>query len=228
MTLNQLQTGVQVVGDGATVTARAGKLGDAIVSELHGRFYEQNYRGNIFTGGLTTLTSISNVTFTTATSGVTATPVIGLYNPATNTKNLVLIQALLSVAITASTNTGCGGFVWAYATGQNAISTGATPINAGSLLASGSNAKVLNGVAVTGMTGSLSLLRASALNGGSAGNFSFVGTAVGQVTSLAGADTENFDGSLIIPPGGVLGLFATSTPVAHSAVAGMAWEEVPV
>ena len=40
--------------------------------------------------------------------------------------------------------------------------------------------------------------------------------------------TENFDGSLIIPPGYVLALMATTTPVAHSAVSNILWEEVPL
>lgn len=229
MSLLQGAVGIQNnLDSSAPVTARLGRQGDQIVSELHGRFYEQALRGNMYHGGLNVLTSISNVTFTVATTGVTATPIIGLYNPASNNKNLVVSQAVLQAIVNASTNTGCGGFVWMCATGQNAISTGATPINAATLLASGSNAKVLNGVALTGLTGVIAALRASALNGGSGASFSFVGTAVGQATLANGSDVENFDGSLIVPPGGVIGLFATTTPVGHSAIAAIVWEEVLV
>ena len=32
----------------------------------------------------------------------------------------------------------------------------------------------------------------------------------------------------IAPPGGVLALLATTTPVAHSASSGLVWEEVPL
>jgi hypothetical protein len=45
------------------------------------------------------------------------------------------------------------------------------------------------------------------------------------MTSYSGG-VENFDGSLIVPPGGVLALMAVTTPVAQSAVAGIVWEEV--
>ena len=77
MSLLQGVVGPQTLQDGATVNLRTGKGGDAIVSELHGRFYEQNYRGNLYSGGLAALTSINNATFTVATTGATATPIAG-------------------------------------------------------------------------------------------------------------------------------------------------------
>ena len=42
------------------------------------------------------------------------------------------------------------------------------------------------------------------------------------------SSVENFDGSLIVPPGGVLALLGHTTPVAHSAAAEILWEEVSV
>jgi hypothetical protein len=44
-----------------------------------------------------------------------------------------------------------------------------------------------------------------------------------QVTSI-----ENLDGGIIIPPGGVIALLATTTPVAHSVVPSILWEELPI
>jgi hypothetical protein len=46
-------------------------------------------------------------------------------------------------------------------------------------------------------------------------------------TQALGAQ-ELFDGSVIVPPGGVIALLATTTPAAHSAVSALVWEEVPV
>src|SRR5712691_5749074 len=107
MPLQQLVVGAQSVGDGTFPTARGGKTGETIVTELHGRFYEQNYRTGLYSGGMT-LTSISNVTFTTGTLGATCTPVIGLWNPSTSPVNLIILQAMLGVTITAATKTGGG------------------------------------------------------------------------------------------------------------------------
>ena len=36
------------IGASTQIKARSGQLGDLIVSELHGRYYETNYRRNLF------------------------------------------------------------------------------------------------------------------------------------------------------------------------------------
>ena len=43
----QTQTGASYQQNGAYAALRGGKQGDGIISELHGRFYEQNYNGNL-------------------------------------------------------------------------------------------------------------------------------------------------------------------------------------
>ena len=207
---------------------RQGNQGDMVVSELHGRLYEQAYRGNLYYGGTTALTTINNATFTIATTGVTATPIVGLYNPLSNSAtNLVVLQATLACTLTALAATGGGPYVWMVSTGNNAISTGNTPYNRKTLTSAGSFAKVFGGAALTGMTGTLAAMAGSALGGGSYSNASFTATAAGPQTLLQGF-VENFDGSLIVPPGGVLALMATTTPAAHSVTSSLLWEEVPV
>ena len=57
-------TSTQSAAPGSTPTMRMGQLGDVVVSELHGRFYEQTYRGSLFSGGISALTSISAATIT--------------------------------------------------------------------------------------------------------------------------------------------------------------------
>jgi len=229
MPTNQINVGPQNQLDGAQgIIARGGRQGEQVFSELHGRLWEATRSGSVFHSGLTTLTSINNATFTTATPGATGTPIVGVWNPVGSGVNLEIVQATLTAVVTAATNTGAGGFVWMVSTGNSAITTGSAPWNARTLTQSGSLTKNVSGVALTGLTTNLATIRGSALNGGSGANFSFVGTAVGQVTFPPSASVENFDGSLLIPPGGVLALMATSTPVAHSAVAGLVWIEVPV
>jgi hypothetical protein len=173
------------------------------------------------------LTAINNATFTSATTGVTATPIIGIWNPLNNPKYCIIEQAQLAVVMTALAATGPGGFVWMTSAGNALITTGLTPINSLSFLAGGSAVKGFAGAALTGMSGTLVVLRGSGLGGGSAENVSFTATAVGMQTQQI-TQVENIDGSIVVPPGGVLALMATTTPVAHSVVAGLVWEEVPL
>ena len=74
----------QSIAPGTVVALRSGQLGDTIVSELHGRFYEQTYRGNVYTGGITAVTALSTNTITLT---ATTTPILGLWN---NLSNAVL------------------------------------------------------------------------------------------------------------------------------------------
>lgn len=219
--------GETIVADGAPTQApaRTGRLNELILSQLRGRWYEQNFRGRIFSGGMT-LTSINNATFTTATLGATGTPIAGIWNPINSGVNAEMLLAILNVSITAATATGCGGFGWYYSTGNAAQpATGAKGLS-GYLGATG---KVQNmaGVALTGLTNNLTLLRPSGLFGGLIKNISSVETAVGQNIGQTGSPEEHLGGSIIVPPGGILALLCGTTPVAHSAWAGMLWAEVP-
>lgn len=223
----QGQTGPQGPNqDGSIAIFRAGKLGEQMTSQLQARFYEQCYRGNMYSGGMA-LTSISNAIWTTATTDATSKGIVGIYNPSSSGVNAVLLQAHVNCVITAATNTGCGGFNWMSATGQSGLTLGSTPLNRLTLAASGSKCKDMSGIALTGLSGASSVRQGSSISTGSSANFSFVGTAAGQATANV-AGFENFDGGLIVPPGGVFFLAANTTPVAHSAVSGLLWVEVPV
>lgn len=223
---SQLKAGPIQIGDSVPFTQRGGRQGDGIISELHGRFYESAYRGNLFSGGMP-LTSIAAATFTTATLGATCTPIIGIWNPLSSVVNASILQARLQAIITALQNTGGGGFMWATSTGNSAISTGNAPLNRKTLAASGSACKDMSGVALTGLTNNLVVREAAGLAGGNAFNIATLDTAAGFSTMLA-PSIENVDGSILVPPGGVLALLCTTTPVALSAASGMFWEEVPV
>ncbi len=195
--------------------------------EMAGAFYEQNYRAALFSAGMS-MTSISNATYTLATLGNTVTAVVGVWNPATSLVNLVMLQAVVNVSQTALQATGAGGFVWAMSTGNTAITTGAAPLNRKSLALSGSVAKDLTNTAPTGLTNNLVVRFASAHGGGSAIGTAFLATQAGAQTQQIAPNVENFDGSLIVPPGGFLALLASLTPVGHSAASSLLWEEVPV
>jgi len=84
-------------GNNAIVNGRSGQLGDAIVSELHGRYYETTYRGNSF------LLSVSTAAAVTAYTGAAAgTPMLALFNPTGSGKNAVLNKAAIGNVVAAS------------------------------------------------------------------------------------------------------------------------------
>lgn len=218
---------VNLTGGTATQPVRQGNQADVIISELNGRFYEHNARGRTYSGGMT-LTSINNVTFTSGTLGATCTPIAGIWNPGNSGLNAVILQAVLAMTVTALINTGGGPYVWAASVGNlvNPITTGLLPWSRKTLTQIGSAMKNMAGVALTGLTNNLIVLGASALGGGRFSNINGPDTAVGWSTTLAGF-SENLDGQMIVPPGGVLALLATTTPVAHSAASNLLWNEVP-
>jgi hypothetical protein len=205
---------------------RIGTTGELAVSDTHGRFYEANVRGTLFSGGMG-MTSISNATYTSATLGNTVTAVAGVWNPSTSVVNLVILQAVLAVSQTALQATGPGGFVWASSVGNTAITAGNAPLSRRTLALSGSSAKDLTNVAPTGLTNNLVVRHASSLGGGSAIGVAFLATQAGAQTQQVALNVENVDGGIIVPPGGFLALLATVTPVGHSAASALLWEEVP-
>jgi|GEM_PF-1332192 len=228
----QGQTGKQT---GQNIPLGVGEFSEALVTELMARFYEQTYRGNTYSTGMQ-LTAINNATFTTAdglsgtlATAATSTPIIGIWNPPQSGVNAVILQATLAIVETALTATGPGAFVWAAYNNQSAITVAsqAVPVNRKTLTAAGSQCKGLSGLALTGLTTVGAFLGASALCGGSVYNISSIATAAGFHTQQA-SETENIDGSIIVPPGGILALYCATTPVAHSAASGLVWAETAI
>lgn len=220
------RVGPDTLQDGAEAKFRQGKSAEQIIQQLHGRLYEANYRGALYSGGMG-LTAINAATFTTGTLGATCTPVVGVWNPTGSGVNVVVLQAVLSLTMTALQATGGAPFAWASSIGNGAITTGAQPFSRSTGIASGSNVRDMTNVALTGLTNNLVVRHAAALGGGSAEAAAFLATAVGMQTQQA-PWVEQIDGAMFVPPGGVLALLATTTPVAHSASSALLWEEVAV
>ena len=216
--------------DGSTPAGgfRQGKLGSLVVHESHGRFFEQNYRGNIFSIGCSkTALSANTIALTSS-----ATPILGVWNPPQSPVNLVLLQASLQQAANTLTAPVPPGYlVWASSIGNGAISTGSAPFNRKALAASGSQAKAFpGGVALTGLTNNLVIFEGADFPNLS--DLTDAGTVVASTSSsnaTAGAQgVQNFDGSLIVPPGGVLALLNTNSTTTYSVAGRLMWEEVPV
>jgi len=216
--LNQLQVGPQEVGNGSTPTASGGKQAETLVSQYHGRYYTQTYQGNVYSAGSKT-TALSA---TTIALDATSTPIVAVWNPANSLVNLSILYAECLITVVANSAVNGGGFVWATSTNNAAISTGAAPLNRKSLLNAGSQAKAFNGgTALTGLTNNLVVQFAA--------NFPGI-YAAGAATALGvpspGAPPEFIDGSIIVPPGGVLALLNTVSTTTISVQSTLVWEEV--
>ena len=217
---------------GTALNFRQGATGEIVMSELNGRLYEQTARGNTYSTSLTTVTSIANATFSygngssaTLATAAASTPILGVWNNSSTT-NLVLLQATLQTIFTATTATTAQPFTWVVFAPTNTLTNGsaATPLNRKTMLASGSIAKGYCGLALTGLANVMSAGAnfTSALGGG----VQISGSQTVTVAPASGNWVENFDGSLIVPPGAVLGLFSNTTPVAVSAAGTLLWAEV--
>lgn len=224
--LAEVRTGTLISSDAAVNPARSDKTGSLVITDGHGRFQEAALRNGLFSVGMT-VTSISNVSFTTGTLGATGTPIIGIWNPVGSGKNAVILQARLQLITTAlSTPTGPGCLMWCTAVQQSAISTGITPLSRLSLIASGSVCKGYANTALTGLSGNLTVQEAAGFSTFVI-NATAAETAAGFLTAGAGG-VDNIDGAFIVPPGGVLALLCTTTPVVISAASSILWEEVTI
>ena len=205
-------------------TFRGGNLNELVVSEGRGRFAEANYRGTLFRGGMT-LTALTANTIALTSS---ATPIIGLYNPATSPVNLEVEQAALSVvANNLTSGAGPGVFVWAWSVGNTASLTAALQgVNGKSLQAAGGYGKYFTiATALTGLTNNVVIQEEADFPSPSGLTY----TTIGSTTLMpAFQGVENFDGSLIVPPGGVLVLLNTTSCTTFSASSRIIWQEVPL
>lgn len=115
------QVGPQTSGDGTNIAFRQGKTGESIIQQLHGRYFESMYRGNIFSAANQSAQAISVALATTYTG-------LCLYNPVGSGKILVPLKLkwALTVAPAAIASIGLlGGY--AATGGVTALTTQVTP-----------------------------------------------------------------------------------------------------
>ena len=198
--LNKIQVGTRNVSDGENVIARAGRQGDAIVSQLHGKYYEQTRNGNSFgiTGGLTTTTAGGAATFTGLIVG----------NPAGSGYNLAInkVFVMQGAALTAETEIGV---MYGINTTTVSLTTIFNRFAGGRASVAVANA----GQTITAMTAFIP----------------FIGSGSGAITvpGVIPVAEVDFAGSLIIPPGYAIASY-TSRVTTTALMFGFNWEECPI
>jgi hypothetical protein len=185
-------------------------LGDTIVSELHGRYYETAYRRNLFlaTSPAASVTSAGIIASAAAYTGLV------LYNPVGNINNLVVNKVGVAFPVAPAAVVVVGlttlGVVSATAT-----LTAATTRN----LYLGGAAPTALAYSVATVTYSTAALPAHILG--------VVGTGAVTVFSTI-TSLYDLEGGLIIPPGYAVSIYTSTAANTAGFWGSFQWEEVPI
>lgn len=207
MALLQQQVGAPAAAStqSTTVALRAGNMGDTIVSELHGRYYEATKNQTVFSGSIAGATT--SVALTTTYVGLC------LSNPVGSGKNIILNKAgyAFTVAFAA-------GSVIGLMTGYNSSTnvTHTTPVTPRSQLFG------------TGATGVGLLDTSATLPTAPTLNTVFGAGLTGAITTtpfgLGGV--VDLEGSIILPPGAYVAFYTSTASGAAGGNFSFSWEEV--
>lgn len=202
MSLNQVIVGVQSNADGANpVTQRGGQQGDAIVSDLHARYYEQTVRQRVFS------VNTQGTAVTTTAALATTWTGLGISNPAGSGVNLALLKfSATQFAVGAASTIGIMGGVGVLA----------ASLAVQSRLIGGGAVSLAN--ASAGATISTPLLITT---------FGSVGSLATTTYGLEPGIFVDLEGSIIIPPGSFVATY-TSIVTTSALNFGFCWEEVPI
>lgn len=201
------QPSITSIQPGTTPTLRQGQLGEMVVQELHGRYYETAYRRNMFNAA-----TQAGVT-TSAGLGTAVTGLI-LTNPTTSTVNLVPNKIGFTVnAVPAAT----------MVVGL-AFNTSTTAVTQTTAITTRNN--FLGGAVAQGLV-------ASSVTLPTAGIISHVFGTVDYIATPANVYNKNvmlidLEGSIVMPPGSYIHIYTSTASAASTFFGSIQWEEVPV
>jgi hypothetical protein len=218
MPIAQGTVGEALTSDGVSPIGglRQGRQNDTIISNLHGRYYEQSSRNRIFHLPLTATTTGAAAGNLVGAAAAASTQ-FALWNPTGNKFNLSLLKVY--VGVISGTPPGGPLFHGEMLQGVPSINSSGTAFSA---YTGGNNPTArfvasAAGAALTG-GGAITTIRPMAID------FSAVAFA-----AAAGANAlENVEGDIVIAPGfGWVPLWATAGNTLLNAY-GVSWEEVPI
>lgn len=212
------QVGPQQLGDGVTTNPlRQGRLGDVIVSELHGKYYEQTARGNVFSLALAATSSTIAAGNINAAAAAASTQ-FALWNPSGSGVNVSLLKVWVGPISGTAPVAGC--FHNLMLNGIPSIQSTGTAYNnlAGTYTGKARFMSSAAGAVLTG-GGLLTVMRPMAMN---------VFAAALAATTGIQPSLEVLDGDIVLPPGvgWVPCWVAAGTTFLNSY--GVTWEEVPI
>ena len=200
----------QSIPAGTTPPIRQGQLGDVIVSEVHGRYYETNYRGALFSTFINALTVAS--THASPIAAGTGTAIIGIYNPAGSGKNVSIVR----VQQATTSGTPGGPLLWnTIPNPQNITASFTAAYSNFNLAQQGSVTRIFNNTALTGSTAGVAFRTAG-------------GSAAVAATGVILTYSEELAGDLLVTPGSMVALAATAAGTSHVISCFVEWEEIPI
>lgn len=194
MPLNQVQVqSLPNIADGTLASQTGGRQGQGLVDEVHGRYFNQSYRNNLWVASNATGAPVAVPLFAT-----NATPLFGVFNPAGSGKAIVPVR--INFGWTAGTGiAGCLGYAYVNPAGTAAAGT-AAPIStytAGPTIQMAQVGLPYSGQTVFGISFSIG----GAVSALKMHRWSSLGQGA-PITSTAAVWNmfEEFDGTVIIPP----------------------------
>lgn len=186
---------------------RLGNMGDAIASELHGRYYETNYRKALFNGAI--VGQVTTVGLATTYTGLC------LSNPVGSLVNLVLNKCGFAFIVAFA-----AGSVIGLMTGSNSGTnvTHTTPVTPRSqFFGSGpSGTGLLDSSATLPTAPTLNTILAAGLTGAI------------TTTPFGCAGVVDLEGSIILTPGAYCAFYTSTISGAAGSAFSFTWEEVPL
>lgn len=203
--------------DNQVYDALGGKQGDAIVSELHGKYFTQNYRGNLFYASLTSASAL-------VAPATNATPNFALWNPSGNNVAVSLVKAYFGY-VSGTPAAGVIGYQYvpyAGATigGTSAVSAFTTVTVRPCVIGKGYVGQVLAGSAATITGVGIAAEVTARYTGISQGILASASIPPGMTM------VDEFDGTMIVPPGNLWFPICSAASVATYMISAV-WEEVP-
>jgi hypothetical protein len=200
--------GPQVLQDGNLSAVRAGRTGEVIATELHGKYYETAYRGNMFHAAMAATASITAVGTTSAFS---------LANPSGSGRNLVLHK--IRVGLTTLPGTLVAGVFGLYA---NVVPQAAAVTGTAVVVVPGTLGSALTPVGKPLTVATLPVAPTLVMPLG--GKIS--ATLFGGISSAM--LEEDLDGSVILTPGTTVSVMESTADTTSNffGVIGASWEEV--
>jgi hypothetical protein len=220
MPQNQVIVGPQYATDGQLISARGGKEGAAVGTQLHGKHYEANVRGNIFIA----TTVIAGLGFPVAAATLPATGLI-IHNPAGTRVNVELISFTVGASSSAFIVNGLGLMLQYRLTATSGAPTGLTsnytsplgPVNS-TPAAQVYSAATCTNVAIPGVSA------ATAVPIPFYPMLNFPATGLTDVRDI----THFFDGRVVLPPDSLAAPCASKAAETNLKFMQIIWAEWPV
>ena len=203
--------------DGSTATVNLGRANELLMAELHGKYFTQCYRGNVYLASTTTAGVVIPI-------ASTLTPTYSIWNPAGSGKLCVPIVTLIGWT---ATTAALGSFVWHVTT------------NAGAAIATGGAISAFASVAAVNAnvgSGKVSAMRIGATGtntlAAAASMYRETGCMIIATTAATAAAPgwvwrDEWDGTGILPPGNAMHLLGT-TAIAVGVTVSTVYVELPL